>query len=187
VFILNRNQCSEWTGFSRFIQNHHTGLPSAVHAVIDQYVSGAQLNYLPGMPLHNVTSNLAELLAVQNDVDYQLERIRVKEAEQIAHQHRSAVPSEYVPESRIEHLKAIHNADFDLSKLIQLCIELNLAHANKCYYSVGMLCRAIIDHVPPIFACKTFTEIANNYSGSASFKKGTKSLSDALRNLADGF
>lgn len=28
-----------------------------------------------------------------------------------------------------------------------------------------MLTRALIDHVPPVFGCQSFVELANNYAG----------------------
>lgn len=49
-----------------------------------------------------------------------------------------------------------------------------------------MLCRAIIDHIPPIFNVNTFNEVANNY-GSKSFKRNMLNLNNSLRNIADSY
>jgi hypothetical protein len=50
---------------------------------------------------------------------------------------------------------------------------------------MAMLTRAIIDHVPPIFGMKNFSEVANNYGGSSSVKKEFKNLETTARNIAD--
>jgi len=48
-----------------------------------------------------------------------------------------------------------------------------------------MLVRAIADHVPPVFGCASFPEVANNYACAASFKKSMQNLNQSLRNIAD--
>lgn len=48
-----------------------------------------------------------------------------------------------------------------------------------------MLVRAITDHVPPIFACKIFAEVANNFAGARSFRGSMQNLNVSLRNIAD--
>jgi Sec-independent protein translocase protein TatA len=49
-----------------------------------------------------------------------------------------------------------------------------------------MLVRALIDHIPPIFGCKKFSEVANNYGGGTkSFRKQMEHLDNSLRNIAD--
>ncbi len=49
-----------------------------------------------------------------------------------------------------------------------------------------MLVRSIMNHIPPIFKCKNFSEVANNYSGSGnSFKQSMKNLDQQLKHIAD--
>jgi hypothetical protein len=101
--------------------------------------------------------------------------------------HRTPVfdaTEDYVDSERLEQLRAIHSSEFDLSKLIRLCEELNLCNSNRCYLSLTMLTRAILDHTPPIFGYSSFKEVANNY-GSQSFKKSMAHLQNSLRNIAD--
>ena len=50
-----------------------------------------------------------------------------------------------------------------------------------------MLVRAIIDHVPPIFNCKNFSEVGNNYAGSKSFKDAMIHLDKSSRKIADQY
>jgi hypothetical protein len=62
---------------------------------------------------------------------------------------------------------------------------LNIAHVHDCHMTIAMLVRTIVDHVPPVFGCKTFSDVANNYAGSQSFKRSMQHLDRALRNIAD--
>ncbi|MEZ5017274.1 MAG: hypothetical protein R2800_09505 [Flavipsychrobacter sp.] len=96
--------------------------------------------------------------------------------------------SAYIDPSRIENLLALKSTEFDLSKLIRLCEELNLAFATESYLSMPMLTRAIMDHIPPIFGFKTFKELANSYGdGGKSFKDQMQHLENSSRKIADGY
>lgn len=90
----------------------------------------------------------------------------------------------FVNPARIKELKALKNADFDISKLVRFCEELNTAFSCECYLSTAILVRAIADHIPPIFEKSTFTEVANNY-GSKSFKESMKNLDNSSRKISD--
>lgn len=90
-----------------------------------------------------------------------------------------------VDPARIEELRKISSTKFDLAKLIRLCEEMNLAFATESYLAMAMLTRAIVDHVPPIFGMKNFSEVANNYPGSTSLKRELKNLETTSRNIAD--
>jgi hypothetical protein len=93
----------------------------------------------------------------------------------------------YVNLDRITELKKIKTikSQFDMSRLIKMLEELNDNFEGDNFLSVCMLLRAIMDHVPPIFKCATFSEIENNYAGSKSFKKAMKKLSESCRDIAD--
>lgn len=95
--------------------------------------------------------------------------------------------SHYVNKKRIKELATIKSEKYDFKKLISLCNELNMAHGNGAVYSCAMLLRAILDHVPPIFGCQNFTEVANNYGSGRSFKKSVKYLDNSSRNIADQY
>lgn len=95
-------------------------------------------------------------------------------------------PSAYVEASRIDQLRSVSCERFDLSKLIQLCDELNRCYASDCFLAVAMLTRAVLDHVPPIFGHRRFSEVANNYSGGGkSFKDCMIHLENSSRKIAD--
>ena len=92
----------------------------------------------------------------------------------------------FVDSTRLTELRATHSTNFDLSKLIKYCEELNLNYDAGCFLAVSMLVRAILDHVPPVFGYKSFSEVANNYSGgSKSFKESMDHLEKSLRKIAD--
>jgi hypothetical protein len=93
----------------------------------------------------------------------------------------------FVSPDRIKELLRLKSKNFDLTRLIQLCEELNNASLAHNLISPSLIARAIIDHIPPIFELKNFSEIANNYSGATkSFKKSMLNLENSLRNIADG-
>jgi len=93
----------------------------------------------------------------------------------------------YVDPDRINDLKSLPTSKFDISKLVQMCEELNICFAGECYLAMIMLTRAIIDHVPPIFECNTFAEVASNCGGSKSFKDAMANLGRSSRKIADHY
>jgi hypothetical protein len=96
----------------------------------------------------------------------------------------STKPS-YVDVSRLAALHALPRTPWDCSRLVRLCEELNIAHKNDCHMATAMLVRTIVDHVPPIFECKSFNEVANNSKGAKSFRSSIQHLNQSLRNIAD--
>ena len=93
----------------------------------------------------------------------------------------------YVHPDRIAELKTCRSGQHDLTKLVALCEELNTSHCSNQVLAVPMLVRAVLDHVPPLFGCKSFSEIANNYSGGKSFKEAMGHLDGTSRKIADSF
>lgn len=91
----------------------------------------------------------------------------------------------FVDLNRIGELREIKNIKYDLTRLIKLCDELNIAAANDCNLSIAMLTRTIINHVPPIFNYNKFSEVANNYNGGKSFKDLMQRLENNSRKIAD--
>jgi hypothetical protein len=91
-----------------------------------------------------------------------------------------------ISESRMSELRALTSPDFDFRKLIRLCEELNFAFQEECYLATAMLTRGLLDHVPPVFGFKTFSEVANNYAGGGkSFKDAMQHLENASRKVGD--
>lgn len=92
----------------------------------------------------------------------------------------------YVENSTILQLAEIKSEDFDLTRLIKLCKELNDSYSLENYLSCGMILRSILDHVPPIFGKKKFDEVSSNH-GSKSFKDIVKPLQESSKKIADSY
>lgn len=91
-----------------------------------------------------------------------------------------------VADSRLDELRALKSPDFDFRKLIRLCEELNIASREECHFATAALTRALVDHVPPLFGKKNFSEVANNYAGARSFREAMEHLDSAAKKVADG-
>lgn len=92
----------------------------------------------------------------------------------------------FVDASRLSALEAVSSSQFDMTRLIQMLIELDRSYRTRSYLSCIFLVRSILDHVPPIFGLNTFIEIANNYAGGGnSFRKAAQHLQNTGRNIAD--
>jgi len=92
----------------------------------------------------------------------------------------------YIESEMILALSELKSEKYDLSKLIKMCKELNDNYSLSNYLACGMLIRAILDHVPPIFEKKTFTEVANNY-GNKSFRDIIFPLENTARKISDSY
>lgn len=112
-----------------------------------------------------------------------INQIRRKPTQALA-KTKSFAPT-YVSPSRLAEVRGLNSANWDVSRLVRLLEELNTAYAHRSHMSVAMLVRAVTDHVPPVFACKTFAEVANNYAGAKSFQGSVQHLHGSLRNIAD--
>lgn len=94
--------------------------------------------------------------------------------------------SAIIAESRLVELRLLASPDFDFRKLVRLCEEINSSYGMQNYYATAMLIRGLLDHVPPAFGFKTFSEVANNYAGGGrSFKETLHHLENASRKVGD--
>jgi hypothetical protein len=91
----------------------------------------------------------------------------------------------YVSDDRLAELRALAPSNYDLAKLVRLCEELNVTSSEGALFATAMLVRAILDHVPPLFGCSTFSQVASNYSGGRSFKETMERLDTSARKIAD--
>ena len=91
----------------------------------------------------------------------------------------------YVSPSRLAELRALKSAEWDVNRLVRILEELNSAFASRNHMSVAMLVRAVTDHVPPVFGCKSFAEVANNYAGAKSFRGSMQHMHGSMKNIAD--
>jgi hypothetical protein len=118
---------------------------------------------------------------VETEELYQLDRCLALEDPKPA-----SLNGSFVDKTRADALEA-KSTTYDFARLIQMLTELDHAFASSSYISVIMLVRAILDHVPPIFGFGTFTEVANNYKGTKSFKDSISHLENSSRKIADSY
>lgn len=91
-----------------------------------------------------------------------------------------------ISDVRLDELRGLIPRQLDFRKLIRLCEEINISYISGCYLSTAMLTRSLLDHVPPVFSFKVFSDVANNYSGGGkSFKDTMQHLENASRKVAD--
>lgn len=122
----------------------------------------------------------------------------VEEAVQIVHaavraiRRRAARPSAqanpkptYVDPVRIAALQTLRSGNWDFSRLVELCRELNVAAANECHMGTGFLLRSILNHVPPVFGFDSFARVASEYPFAKSVKAAMQRLQGQGRDGAD--
>jgi hypothetical protein len=98
---------------------------------------------------------------------------------------KKQIKDAFIDEIRIQQLNVIQNSNYDLSRLIKMCHEINDNAANNNWISTILLVRAVLDHVPPIFGFVTFIEVANNFSATKSVKISLQHLQNSSRTIAD--
>src|SRR5262249_31330940 len=132
---------------------------------------------LKTIPLQDLKIAKHQLIQDQNSPYYSLllDTIQERDSSKASPNTEPSVPPRcFVHETRIAGLKRIRSTKHDLGKLVRLCEEVNVAFNGECYFATGMLVRAIIDHIPPIFGCRSFGEVVANYKGTKSFKQFTQ-------------
>jgi len=93
-------------------------------------------------------------------------------------------PKDFISQRNIEQLKEISNENYDVSRLIKYCEEINDNFIGENYSSVVFLSRAILDHCPPIFGQRNFDSVVAQCGGS-SFKSVLGRLNTSLKKIAD--
>lgn len=83
----------------------------------------------------------------------------------------------------LQQLRTTTCTTYDLCKLVRFCEELNDAYARGNYLSTALLIRAVMNHVPPAFGCKTFKEVTAQ--AGRSLKVIFERLEDSARPIAD--
>ena len=89
----------------------------------------------------------------------------------------------FLEPSVLATLRRVTPQKFDFAKLVRLCEELNDAYGRSNYLSCALLIRAVMNHVPPVFGCRTFAEVTAQ-SGK-SLKAIFERLEDNARPIAD--
>lgn len=92
----------------------------------------------------------------------------------------------YIDKNTLLRLNKIQNENFDLSRLISLCKELDDNYSFGNYHSCAMLLRAILDHIPPIFGKSNFTDVCAQH-GNRSFKDIVRPLNETAKKIGDDY
>ena len=82
-------------------------------------------------------------------------------------------------------MRAVKSTTFDLSRLVRMAEEIDISYRQGAYHAVAALTRALLDHVPPLFNCRSFAEVANNYGGGNSFRQSMEHLENSARRIGD--
>jgi len=109
------------------------------------------------------------------------DRLSASEQPHIPRQQRG----DFVDSARMAELRAISNSQFDLTRLVRMCEEINSAWDAGNTISVAMLARAIVDHIPPVFGQTNFSQVTSQVS-SRSIRGSFEQIQTALRYIADG-
>lgn len=92
---------------------------------------------------------------------------------------------DFIDGTRVAELRAISNNQFDLTRFVRMCEEINNAWDAGNTISVAMLARAMVDHIPPIFGQSNFSQVTSQAS-SRSIRGSLEHIQTALRHIADG-
>jgi hypothetical protein len=158
--------------FQRLKEHWHSRYPETSFGNLSRHLSWAEKCDFNDILLHDLPA-----------VEEKLDQLLADFAKSLPNSQSAS----YISEERISEIAEIQSSKFDTRKLIQLMNELNNAYICECPYSVGIIVRAIIDHVPPIFELSSFHEVANNYKGTKSFKHSMQHLNNSLRSFADSY
>ena len=107
-------------------------------------------------------------------------RVQIEDGLGVSGQPRPAVTDHYVNPQRIEELERLNPLveAWDLSGMIQLCVEINNAYATQSWLSLGMCVRALMNHIPQLFFPDakepTFSQVASQ--APTSIKKSMTTL-----------
>jgi DNA segregation ATPase FtsK/SpoIIIE-like protein len=85
----------------------------------------------------------------------------------------------YIDKSQIESIKESKSI-FNTDHLVNILEEINRCYGNECYIACGILIRALLDHIPPLFEKKNIEEVVNNYSWDRSSERSSRKIVKTL-------
>ena len=138
-----------------------------------------------------LNDNVDNFDSIYYSVAHELQQIALDGIKQLTKNERNEKPKttniqEFISQDRIEELEKIKSMEYDLTRLITIINEINIAFENCSYISVIMLTRALIDHIPPIFGYPDFRSVYGQY-GTKSFKEHMRHLDTSMRKIADSY
>lgn len=83
----------------------------------------------------------------------------------------------------IARLTEANSSAVDVGTLAKMCREINSSYAYGNILATALLMRTVLNHVPPVFGCETFAQVAANVGKS--LKESFDHLENGLRKVAD--
>jgi hypothetical protein len=125
--------------------------------------------------IYDVYESKAHLDAVCVDVRTELEFPTSPES--------AATKTSLIAPQLIEDLSKLKPGQFDAKKLTGYCREINSSFYHGNIVACLLLMRTVLNHVPPVFSYRTFSEVTAN--AGKSLKDNMEHLESGLRKLAD--
>ena len=91
--------------------------------------------------------------------------------------------SDFIDSALVNKIRSLDSRRFNLSKLVRFAEELNESYRRGHYLSCALLIRAIVNHVPPLFGCVTFSQVVA--SSGRSVKAILNQLEEGARDIGD--
>jgi len=91
----------------------------------------------------------------------------------------------FLSKEMINKFKLKQHPELKYSRLVVLLDEINSSWNNGNYIAVGLLIRAVMNHIPPALGFKKFEEVANNHKCDRSVKPALEQLQNSAKNLFD--
>jgi len=120
-----------------------------------------------------------------NSLGTEMSTQTVEKAQKTVNPDSYSLTDEYVTSDLLSSIRALDGVKFDTKKLVAMLNELNFNVGANNVHSAHALVRSIIDHIPPIFNKKNFSEVASNYSWPKSDKEKVEGLQKIFRPDAD--
>jgi hypothetical protein len=134
------------------------------------------------LPLNLNPEFITEAYDLKADLIPIIDIIRDKCLDPTWGQLKSLTPS-FIDPALLERIRRLQSKKFNLAKLVRFAEELNENYDRGNYLSCTLLIRAIINHVPPLFGCTTFGQVAA--SSPKSVKALLNQLEEGARDVGD--
>jgi hypothetical protein len=126
--------------------------------------------------------DIAEAYTLKAELQGALDHLREASADP-AYSQSVKSNTAFLESSVLAALRRTKSEKFDCTKLVRFCEELNDAYEKGNYLSCALVIRAVMNHVPPIFGCRTFAEMTAQ--SGRSLKAVFEQLEDNARPIAD--
>ena len=96
---------------------------------------------------------------------------------------QASTSKDFVDSGLVARVASLSGQSFNLAKLTRFTVELNENYSRGNYLSCALLIRAIINHVPPLFGHRTFSQVVAG--AGRSVKAILRQLEEGARDIDD--